>query len=67
MIRKICVLLLLLPSIVFSSFVYYTKSDGRIDTIDLEENGTVHYIYENDHLIEIIRESSTQEILYSHT
>lgn len=67
MIRKICVLLLLLPTIAFSNFVYHTKPDGRIDTIDLQENGTVHYIYKNDRLIEIIRESSTQEILYSHT
>lgn len=67
MTRKFFALLFLLPAVVFSDFVYYTKPDGRINTIDLQENGTVHYIYENDRLVKIIRESTNEEILYTHT
>lgn len=67
MTRTLFIFLFLFPITLFSHFAYYTKSDGRINTIDLQENGTVHYIYDGNRIVQIIRKSPEGKVLYTHT
>lgn len=67
MTRKLLLALFLIPISLFSYFTYETDPEGRINTIDLQENGTVNYIYDGNRIVQIIRKSLEGKVLYTHT